>query len=484
MLRSLILGFLLFFTYPLIHSQQIRTYVNKTQLDLTDELKFYLAVFGNKLTNTPDFPEIPGFDKGPEGYLLATRGQMDEMVYRQTYYPRESGKFEIPSFMVSVAGENVETGSFIVEVESGFERSRNYIFEPLPLDAHLTLELDSATTYIGQQVLADVFLTVRRRDVTRMRWDVDQVAGMLYQFNPEQLRVEPIEIADEYLEAEKFTFADVPYQRYHLLRCAVFPMRSGELEIEPIHIEYQRQWEARNAAPRDIRKGLHIRFQTEMLSTDPVLLNVLDVPHTDLPRARSVGQFSIYDSLPKKTFSTGENIRLTITLSGDANFAAIPRPYVQVPEDLLFYDPVSSYSFAPDHNRVIGQKDFVFELMAAYPGNYSLGPVVFYYFNPETSSFDSLKIDQIPIAVTGEEIPQLLEVNILDNFYRNALRNSSDIPPKPISFSNYIILILAFAAGMLLILALLQWSRFMKVSDQNRKRYTEGYKKIVENRKR
>ena len=482
MLRSLIIGFLLYFTCPLIFSQQIQTYVNKTQLDLTDELKFYLAVFGSGLEQTPDFPDIPGFDKGPEGHLMATRGQRDEMVYRQTYYPRESGSFEIPSFEVSIEGAAVETGTLTVEVESGFERSRNYKFEALPLDAQLSLELDTTMTFMGQQVMADIYLTVRRRDISRMKWEVEQLAGILYQFDSDLVRVELIEIANEYIEPERFSFSKVPYYKYHLLRYAIFPLRKGGLILGPVHIEFQRQWEARNAAPRDIRKGLHMRFQTEMLSTNEVFLEVLDIPLTTLPRARSVGQLSMYDSLPKNTFSTGESILLSIILSGSANFAAIPQPYIDVPENLLFYDPLSSYSFQPDHNRVIGQKQFVYELMAAYPGNYYLGPVVFYYFDPEQAKFDSLKIEKIPIKVEGEAIPQLLEVNILDNFYRNAFKNSSTVPPRSFPFAIYVFILFAFVAGLLLVMAMLQWNRMLKLGQQNRKRYTEGYKKIVENR--
>lgn len=193
----------------------------------------------------------------------------------------------------------------------------------------------------------------------------------------------------------------------------------------------------------------------------PKTIKIDDLPETPLPKAWSVGDFTVSHSLNKERYLSGEPIELKITFKGEGGLASIPAPQIPVQEKFLVYDPRSELKMAIVNEKLVGEKEFTYELAGAFQGDYNIGPISFYYFNPNKYRFDSLKINSIPVKIVGKDIPQLVEVNALDNFYRDALESSSDEQKLPFRFASILIWI---ATGVLV--ALLLYGFFWEIRKQ------------------
>ncbi|MCI4668775.1 MAG: BatD family protein [Bacteroidia bacterium] len=192
------------------------------------------------------------------------------------------------------------------------------------------------------------------------------------------------------------------------------------------------------------KQNIEVRFV-------PQAIRINDLPETVLPKAWSVGDFKMKYELNKKRYLTGEPIILTISFEGKGGLASIPPPQIPVKGKFLVYDPKSELSLEIKNDELIGSKDFTYEMAGAYQGDFNLGPISLYYFSPQNFRFDSVSIKQIPIKIVGKDIPQIVEVNALDNFYRDAFEKASPDQKIPFRFAT----ILIWVATSILILLLL-----------------------------
>jgi len=137
----------------------------------------------------------------------------------------------------------------------------------------------------------------------------------------------------------------------------------------------------------------------------------------------------------------------------------------------------------PDLSQLKGRKTFVFELIAAYPGEYVIPPISMFFFNPHLGRYDSTRLDSIYLSIQGESIPQLLEINVLHNFYRDALSQSKNTPAIHIPFLQKFIIGLCIFAVILLGLSFYRPGKRIFGNSNTVKVLSPGLKKLVENKK-
>ena len=218
------------------------------------------------------------------------------------------------------------------------------------------------------------------------------------------------------------------YQTYLIPNdTGAFELKSVELNYDHLYVKLDPQ-NGRNRA----------QYRIEFLKSANKRIIVQSLPKTKLPKAKAVGEFALSHHLSKKQYETGESISLILEVQGKGNFQMAPRPELPDYDNLLSFDPVTSMK-RDSGETYSGTKSFRYEVIAAYAGEYDLGPVTFYYFDPEKKAYDSTSIESIPIHVTGEPIPQLLEVNALDKFYRKALKKADDKPPFGSSYLTWMV---------------------------------------------
>ncbi len=154
-------------------------------------------------------------------------------------------------------------------------------------------------------------------------------------------------------------------------------------------------------------------------------IKIKDFPPTALSKAQLAANLAMSYRLDQPTYLTGEMIRLGLVLKGIGNIAMVPQPMLHIPNAFLIKEPSTRFETTWTARGLQGEKEFIYELTGAKKGSFTLGPARLYYFNLDTRSYDSVKIDQIPLEMRGRDIPQLLTRQNLDDFYRQAFADPS-----------------------------------------------------------
>ena len=411
--------------------QSVRAYVPQKVLTTDDVLPLYIEVSGPPLPQSPSFPSLWGMKK-----LGLNREQANGKTrYIQTYQPTRAGLFEIPAIEVKTGKQTLYTRGITVRVDRGklplldelTARSQG----SREVDAFLTYSLSKEQCLVGEQVLAEVKLWIPREKRSRYQWDQRELNALAGQLLLEDCWVESQSPLPD--EPEETTHNGRGYLTFLLNKAFLFPLKAKEFELGGGEVFVERLLRNRQGNRPASVEQIRLSLPSTRLSVSPL-------PETSIPKSESVGTFSLEYSLPKSSFLTGETIPLSVSVSGKGNIAMIPQPNFREPASFLLYDPISSYEVDPAGEQLVGTKEFVYNLVAAFQGNYTLGPIVLHYFELEKGRYDSLEIAQVPIRVQGEDIPQLLEVDALDNFYRDAFERTNT--QKPFRFPNQTLIVM------------------------------------------
>ena len=138
--------------------------------------------------------------------------------------------------------------------------------------------------------------------------------------------------------------------------------------------------------------GVH-KLEPLQITTESVPVEVLPLP-TPLPQqfSQGIGQFSL---LPLKIIENeriqNEPISLRLSISGKGNFSAIQAPQLHYdPTVWRAYDPKAVFEAKDDYGYQ-GVMQFTYTVVPLKEGALPLPSVEFFYFNPETKQYQTLK---------------------------------------------------------------------------------------------
>ncbi len=194
------------------------------------------------------------------------------------------------------------------------------------------------------------------------------------------------------------------YETIVLKRVALFPTRAGTLRVDPLRIET----EAQPRKQRD-RSPSQRRYEPVTLSSEALSVVAESLP-PDAPPAfdGAVGQFSLQTSLSDDSVEAGNAVELTARIEGTGNLATISPPAVDPPSDFETYEPSLEADIDRGGEQVQGAKTFTYTLVPRSNGGYTLPPVAFSYFDPETEAYETLRSEPIALHVTGDAPPRAM----------------------------------------------------------------------------
>lgn len=216
-----------------------------------------------------------------------------------------------------------------------------------------------------------------------------------------------------------------PYYRSELLRYAVFPLKSGLLKIDPMVFKAEFV-----ASPQDIINGmLRGQMPQNLGSLNPIPMSKsseeIKILSKNLPPAPAgsvftggVGQFKMDIKAPTGRLSTEQPFTIQLTVAGRGNVKAIEEPPLKLPATLEAFQTKNSYEFRED---ATGYKTFEYLINPHAPGSYSLEPIVWTYFDPQTAKYVQLKGPPIQLQIEGSAAP-------------GSAKESSEAPPPVARF--------------------------------------------------
>ena len=203
------------------------------------------------------------------------------------------------------------------------------------------------------------------------------------------------------------TVDGIRYQAADLKKTILFPQRSGNLELDPMHFTAV----VRTRATRQSRSVFDNFFGgykdvEYTVKSKTIIIKVKPLPEKGKPRnfKGDVGKYKMVTSVDKTDLTANDAASLVIKISGTGNLKLIDALDLNLPPDVETYDPKITDRVSAKMAGVSGSRTYEHLLVPRHAGQYVIEPVQFSYFNPSQRKYITLKGKEIMLTVAkGEE---------------------------------------------------------------------------------
>ncbi|MFP4499936.1 MAG: BatD family protein [Candidatus Hydrogenedentota bacterium] len=203
---------------------------------------------------------------------------------------------------------------------------------------------------------------------------------------------QPVDQQETTLERNGF-----PY-RVHVLEQQLFAMRTGRLEIGRFRFAgVARAWT--NGGGLDTRQ-----FD---LDTEPIYVDVRPLPNPPKNFSGAVGRFRIVADMPQRDLEQGLPVELRLRVTGQGNPDAIGEPALPAMPWAHVSGPRKDVTGRGSGGNTL-TKTFTYTLTPLEPGEYTVPPVRFVYFEPKAGGYRTDDTPPMQVRVARGELPETL----------------------------------------------------------------------------
>lgn len=397
---------------------------SKSTVELGEQFRivFELNADGSRFTG-PDFGGlrvITGPMTSSSSSIQIINGQMSR-TYSQTYtyvvIANREGEIEIGPARVTVDGKSYQTNPFTITVKPAGtttpsspgtrpQQQDQPTGELTEKDLFLRAIIDNPNPVLGEQVIITYRLYTR---VPVSSLSVNKLSSFPGFWTKNLLDEQAgLQQSTQMVDGEEYVVADVR-------KLALFPQRTGKLNIEPMELEGTAQIRLQRDSRRtrdpfesffnDPFFNRNIRNVKRILVSNPVEIEVKALPFTNRPASfeGAVGQFNLQSKVDKTSLKTNEAFSVVYTLSGSGNIELVDLTEPAFPPDFDVFDPKVSTRSSTSPSGVSGSKSFEYLIIPRSPGQFEIPAIDFSFYNPKTQSFVSLQTDAFAIMVERGE---------------------------------------------------------------------------------
>jgi hypothetical protein len=441
-------------TFAAVPAQQIKISHNADEITTDQQFTITVEVGGIRGGSVPmpAFPEVKGLQSAGTSNSQSWINGLASISFSKSYFAPEPGSYKIPAIGYGFNGVQQSSPAFVLTVKKGSgkqqakanqnpfggfrdpfqdffndpffgggqkQKPQDLKYKSLDADYFLSVNLDKESCYVGEQVHGDVVLYVYEYDSRKIKVDGQAIMEMQQRIKNTGFWQEIIELKQ--IPAERVVINNRPYIAYTLYKNILFPINSGDIEFKDLYLDGMKLAVATNADPISKFMGRDMKFENIKIKASDRKLAVKPLPPTQLPDANMVGKFKMEAGLNHKQVKTGENLELEVKIAGNGNMAMMADPVVAFPESFEVYEPSTTFNSRIQGNGMLGDKSFKWSMLPTRKGNFELGPLKFYYFDPEKGAYDSLVAPAMSVTVTGDDIEnQRIGKSGTDSFYSSA----------------------------------------------------------------
>jgi hypothetical protein len=319
--------------------------------------------------------------------------------------PRREGDLSVGAATVESKGNRYSTSALTIRVGKAPPPGapRNGGTQDQDLSAQigdnlfLRVELDKRSAFQGEQITATYKIYTRVNVVNYNLSKVPTYTG----FWSEDLEVsQQVQLTTEDYQGKQ-------YRVGVLRKVALFPQRSGTLDLGPMDIECVVQVQTRRRS-NDI---------FDQFFNDPFFGNARNVNHTVSTRPErivvkplpagapegyggAVGRFMMDAWADREQVAENEPVTFRVKVSGAGNIKLLEAPELKVSTDFDRYDPKVSDQLSKGKTVVSGVRTFEYLLIPRHAGRQKIPAVTFSYFDPVKEAYETLRSRDIDIAVS------------------------------------------------------------------------------------
>jgi hypothetical protein len=410
-----ILGILLIAACALGQDTQVTASVSSDTIGAQDQLQYTITVSGANSgdAEAPRQLRLQGF-KVVSGPSVGTQFQWingrtnNSKTFGYILIPDKEGQFTIDPVEVRVGGKTYKTQPVQVLVTSASrapqpQRQRQNPFNPFdPFDPFeedrtprsqpagdavmVRAEVDRNSAYPGQQVTL-TYKIYTQVDITGVNL---RESPSLTGFWVEDLQV------DKNPKPTRQIVNGKEYLVYTVKKAALFANKTGRLAIPPITLGI-------SARTGSNLFGMFGRDETIYRKSQELSLDVKPLPEEGKPSnySNAVGVFTLGADVDRKQVATGEGVALHIKLEGRGNLKMIPNiPLPSLPDFTIYSSKNADNIRSLEQDQIGGDKTWEYVVVPKNPGNQTIPPLSFSYFDAEKNRYETVSTPAIALAVT------------------------------------------------------------------------------------
>lgn len=371
---------------------QVTASVDKRELTLEDSVNLSITVEGAVSAPQPQLPPLPSFtirSRGTSSSIQIINGQKtSSAIYNFVLIPKNTGSFTVGSATVKIDGRQYQTAPITLIVK-----------EP------------SETVDPARKAFAELWVSNKKPYVH------EQITAALRIYHRVEIRNLGIKIhftgfREEKLKGPVQNTRVVNGMRYrvHEIPAALFPLRSGTIEIPAGMIELDQIDPTSDGRPPgsfDPFGGGSIfnNFGTlkhKILRTKAVTLDVRPLPKKNRPEMFSnlVGDFTISAQLSRAQVEVGDTTTLTVTVAGRGNIKNLALLSPEWGDDFKVYEDQPKYRQDTGMLSISGEKIYTYALVPLKPGEFRVPALPLAYFDPTRAEYVLIQTDALPVSVS------------------------------------------------------------------------------------
>jgi hypothetical protein len=371
---------------------QVTASVDKQELTLEDSVYFSIVVEGTQNSPPPELSPLDSFKIRPLGssssIQIINGEQSSSITYNFVLIPIETGTFTINPATVKISGNKYQTApiTLIVREASAIPDTSREVFAEMVVS--------NKKPYVQEQVTATLRIYHRVR-IRNLVTDI-QFPG----FRKESLN-EPVQNVR--------MVNGIRYRSYEI-STALFPLRSGKVEIPASIVELDQVDSSRGDHPRDpfdsFGQGSIFnnfgQLEQKTLRTKTITLDVQSLPHKNRPESFSnlVGDFTISAQLSRAEVEVGDTTTLTVTVAGQGNIKDFSLPSPQWGDDFKVYEDQPDSRQTSGAQTVSGEKVYTFALVPLKSGKLPVPSIHLIYFDPTKGDYVSIQTQDLLLTVS------------------------------------------------------------------------------------
>ncbi len=395
---------------------------------------FRLVYTTNGKPTSFDAPSITGINvlAGPTYSTMSSSQTINgkktesfQVSYTYILQSQSEGKFTIPQASVVVDGKSYSSSTVVIEVvkantnkasDSNAKESAAVTSE----DIFMKISISKSRVVNGEHFIATIKLYTK---VPVAGFEDIRFPSFNGFWSQEIETTQNIDFVRENIDGKIYNSAVL--KKYILL-----PQQSGILNIEAAELVCQVQIRAGKSASRSIFDDFFDSYQTvrKRVTSAPVSVKVDPLP-TGAPASfkGAVGNFTMSGKLSRDSINANEAISLLIDVSGTGNINLIEAPKPEIPSSFELYDTKITDNSNKTSGGASGKKQFEYPLIARGPGEYSIPPVLFTYYDIVKKQYITLSTNEFKIKVgnsTGVDVSSNSGLSLGVN--RQAVRSITD----------------------------------------------------------
>ncbi len=359
-------------------------------------------------------PNIKGFDvlMGPSRSTQSSTQIINGNVtststitFTYILMAEKEGTYSIPGATIVANGNNYTSNSVSIKVlppdqsatagNSG-NASRNRSQSGTITDKELFITATASKTNVyEQEAILLTYKVYTQVNLTGLRGDMPDLKGF---------HTQEVELPTQ----KTFSLEHYNGRNYNTTiwsQYVLFPQQSGKLEIPSITFEGTVSQMVASADPFDafFNGGSHINVKKNIV-TPKVVINVKELPAGKPANfSGGVGEFTLSSSINAQELKTNDAVTIKLIISGTGNMKLINTPEVGFPKDFEIYDPKVDNKFNLTREGLAGSKIIEYLAIPRHPGNYTIPPIEFSYFDLKSQSYKTLKTNAYTLNVAKGE---------------------------------------------------------------------------------